>query len=57
MIDVEVKGPGGFVVNSQRKNPAGKQDVTGRLTLDSFYSSLVMSKQLSKSQEPGVHLC
>ena len=57
IIDVEVQGPGGFVVNSTRKNPAGKQDVTGRLTLDSFYSSLALSKELSLSKPAGLHLC
>lgn len=41
VVEVEVTGPGGFSVNTVRRNPASLGAVTGRATYTSFWNSLL----------------
>lgn len=41
VVEVEVTGPGGFTVNTVRRNPASLGAVTGKATYASFLSSLL----------------
>eukprot|EP00003_Mantamonas_plastica_P011467 TRINITY_DN2118_c3_g1_i1.p1 TRINITY_DN2118_c3_g1~~TRINITY_DN2118_c3_g1_i1.p1 ORF type:complete len:147 (+),score=24.98 TRINITY_DN2118_c3_g1_i1:469-909(+) len=52
-IEINVDGPNGFSVKTQRHNPAKKGAVTGNATYASFLSSLM----LAQSMGSGVHLC
>uniref|UniRef100_G1KLT7 Aspartate dehydrogenase domain-containing protein n=1 Tax=Anolis carolinensis TaxID=28377 RepID=G1KLT7_ANOCA len=42
VVEVEATGPGGFSVNTRRKNPAASGAVTGAATFAAFWSSLLV---------------
>ena len=53
IIDIDVEGPNGFLVNTKRINPAGTGAVTGNATYASFLSSLLKAS----GQGSGIHFC
>ena len=53
MIEVDVGGPNGFRVLTERSNPAARGAVTGQATYGAFLSSLLAAG----TQGSGVHLC
>ncbi|KAA0184284.1 hypothetical protein HAZT_HAZT002505 [Hyalella azteca] len=53
VVEVEVGGPGGFQVTTERKNPAAVGAVTGNVTYSAFVSSVLAAGL----QGNGVHLC
>lgn len=57
VIAVDVEGPNGFRVHSERHNPANAGAVTGQQTLYSFLASLLRAAQsiASGSRRSGLH--
>lgn len=53
VIEVDVGGPNGFRVLTERSNPAARGAVTGQATYGAFLSSLLAAG----TQGSGVHLC
>jgi predicted dinucleotide-utilizing enzyme len=53
ITEIEVRGHDGFLVKTQRYNPAEKGAVTGSNTYDSFLSSLYNAR----GTMPGLHFC
>lgn len=53
LVEIEVYGPDGFYVKTQRYNPAKKGAVTGDQTYYSFLSSM----QMAHGKENGFHFC
>ena len=53
VIDIDVKGPGGFSVMTNRFNPAKAGAVTGNATYNSFLSSMLQTG----GRGNGIHFC
>lgn len=53
IVEIDVKGQGGFHIHTTRHNPAAPGAVTGNATYDSFVSSM----HRSGGHGPGVHFC
>ena len=53
VIEVDVRGPNGFRVLTERSNPAAQGAVTGQATYGSFLSSVLAGG----TSGAGVHLC
>ena len=60
IIEIEMQGmpladgTPGLVIQSKRENPSKRGEVTGKATLDSFYSSLLNAAQMG--DRDGIHL-
>lgn len=53
LVEIEVRGPGGFVVHTRRVNPAKPGAVTGDQTYHAFLASL----RAAHGRGAGIHFC